>query len=207
MRGRTASICSAILLLALYSAAVGAQTTDYPIQEIHIPAIPQTVDQLLEIRDSISDTPEGGAAFFVLAMYLQSQESDLALPALTIALDAGQLKSDARGYRNYSPANSYNDFLYRYLKQAPYIARSYFSGADPENQYAVSGTDMVIKLQRNRYSEISDDEIKVFVYSSGADTPRPITMKRNNRGIWKTVNASSLFVGVRAPVVVMDDDL
>lgn len=198
-----------IILFALFiTATLGfSQTQAFEIQDTVIPSIPSNVDSLLEIRDSLATTPEGGAAFFVLAMYLKAMESDLAMPAFTIGMDSSQLRNDPRGYRGFSPSASYNDFINRYLPRAPYIAFSYFQGALPENGYAVGNTDLVVQTIRNPYSEIAEDEIKVFVYSGGADTPRPITLKRNNRGLWKAKNSNSLFVGVRAPEVDFDDDL
>ena len=54
---------------------------------------------------------------------------------------------------------------------------------------------------------ITDERAKLFVFSSGADSPRPVTVKKNNRGLWKATSYSSLDVGVRPPIVIVDDDL
>ena len=67
---------------------------------------------------------------------------------------------------------------------------------------------MRIGLSRNAYSNLSGNAVKVFVVCSGADSPRPIHLKANNRGVWKVTNASSLFVGIRAPEkAAVDDEL
>ncbi len=42
---------------------------------------------------------------------------------------------------------------------------------------------------------------------TGAATPRPVTLKRNDRGVWKAYEWSSLLVGVRPPVLKIEDDL
>ena len=46
---------------------------------------------------------------------------------------------------------------------------------------------------------------KVFFSCSGADSPRPITLARNKRGIWKASGWHSLLVTVKAPLC--EDDL
>ena len=54
---------------------------------------------------------------------------------------------------------------------------------------------------------VGEDTAKMFVWSTGADSPRPVHLVKNNRGVWKAKNWNSLSVGVRAPVQVVDDDL
>jgi hypothetical protein len=55
--------------------------------------------------------------------------------------------------------------------------------------------------------ETVGDTAKRFVHSSGADSPRPLTLRKNNRGLYKVTSWSSLQVGVRPPVETVDDDL
>ena len=55
--------------------------------------------------------------------------------------------------------------------------------------------------------EVQAERAKVFVWSSGADSPRPLTLIKNNRGLWKATNWSSLTVGIRPPAAPLDDDL
>jgi hypothetical protein len=48
---------------------------------------------------------------------------------------------------------------------------------------------------------------KVFITSSGASSPRPVTVKRNDKGIWKAYEWSTLIVGVEPPAGNVSDDL
>lgn len=48
--------------------------------------------------------------------------------------------------------------------------------------------------------------MKVFVETFGVK-PRPITMVRNNKGIWKAKECSSVFVAVQPPAKAQQDDL
>lgn len=41
--------------------------------------------------------------------------------------------------------------------------------------------------------------VTVFVACSGAKTPRPVTMRRDDQGIWKAEEWSSLIVGIWNP--------
>lgn len=197
----------ALAVIAVSAFALAAQDgPEFPKTSIRIQRIPATIEEFTSLRDSLAGTPEGGAAVFVVALYLYTANQALGLQALTVALDAGQLSSDARGYQGFSPSSSYN-FYFQQLQNAQHIARSYFAGTSPANAYALPSGPQTIEIVRNPYSVISDAEIRVYVYSTGADTPRPLTLKKNNRGVWKASSTNSLFVGVRPPIVVVDDAL
>ncbi len=178
-------------------------------EEVVIPGIPDSIEDFMELRNSTAVTPEGGAAMFVLALYLYSAEKDFGLDAVTVMLvnDDRHLKRGDSGYKGYSPVNPVRYLLNRVVVK-PYIARSYFKGSVPENGYALpTGSPLKLSITRNKYSVISEREVKVFVYSSGAATPRPVKLKRNSAGIWKADEFSSLVVGVAPPVKEEKDDL
>lgn len=200
MSSRFRWVLPAILLIAVTSAAMAQ------VVMVELPSDIATIEEFITFRDATADTPEGGAAVFVLAMILRTQDEDLGHDALVVALDAGELRSDAAGYRGFTLGNRPGEFVRRYLDPSPYLAHSYVLDTSPDDQYALP-PNRTVGLTRNRLSVISDDRVKVFVASSGADTPRPITLQRNNRGVWKAYEYSSLFVGVRPPAQVVDDPL
>ena len=72
-------------------------------------------------------------------------------------------------------------------------------GTSPDNGYTLPEPPYTLEITRNPYSEINENTVKVFVLSSGADSPRPVTLKQNSRGIWK-VSVESLILGIREPV-------
>lgn len=201
VRTRTRGWLTGALLLVICTAVGGAQAVD-----ITLPARVTTIEELIAFRDATALTPEGGAAVFVLALLLMEQDATLGRSALVIALDAGELRRDANGYQGYALGNRAEDFVTRYLAPKPYLARSYLTGTTPEDGYTAPAT-RTVQLTRNTSSVVSEDRIKVFVACTGADTPRPITLLRNNRGVWKALEYSSLFVGVRPPPAVVDDPL
>ena len=206
MEGRRAPVRGWMVtaaLVALCSAAIpaGAQSVD-----IALPAAVTTLQDFIAFRDATAQTPEGGAAVLVLAMLLYERDAKLGHDAMVIALDAGELRQDADGYQGFTLGNRAEDFVTRYLVPRPYLARSYLVGTSPETRYQAPATPTV-RLGRNASSEISAERIKVFVSCTGADTPRPVTLQRNNRGVWKAYEYSTLFVGVRPPAEVVDDPL
>ena len=88
----------------------------------------------------------------------------------------------------------------RQLKKNSYVIRSYFSGTSPENNYSIPEKNLESVLSTNRYSGTAEEgKVKFFVDCSGADSPRPITVKRNSHQEWYTHEFSSLIVGIRAP--------
>ena len=94
------------------------------------------------------------------------------------------------------------------VEAQPYLPRSYIGDATPDNLYEVPAPPYVISVSDNPYSGDPDSgTYKVFVSCSGAASPRPITVARNNRGIWKAREWSSIIVGVKAPATQGDDDL
>jgi hypothetical protein len=189
-----------ILLFTLAAMAYGQATI------VEIPRAISSAEQFTAFRDQTATNPEGAVAVFVLAMILRTQDPGLGHDALVIALDAGELRSDATGYRGFTLGNRASEFVRRYLDPAPYLARSYVLETVPAEAYELPDI-WQIGITRNRVSVISDDRVRVFVASSGADSPRPVTLQRNNRGIWKAYEYSSLFVGVRPPEQESDDPL
>jgi len=84
------------------------------------------------------------------------------------------------------------------LCRQPYIPDSYFVGTSPENDYRIDEGNLQLDITTNPYSgDPSSGKFKVFVRSSGADSARPVQLQRNNKGIWKVKEFTSLIVGIR----------
>ncbi len=167
-------------------------------------ALPTTLEDFITFRDRVATTPEGGAAVFTMALLIYTKDQELGEKALTIALDRSCL-AEGNVHKGYKPPNSINYHL-KNLQGKKYIARSYVLGTSPKKGYRLPKT-LKYKVSQNPHSQQPNGDIKVFVHSTGADSPRPITMRKNNRGIWKAYNYNSVFVGVRPAVANVDDDL
>ena len=79
----------------------------------------------------------------------------------------------------------------------PYIGKSYFKGATPENDYTPS-VPYEIEVIENDYSNETEGYKRLFLKSGGADSPRPVTLrlaKDGNYYVW-----SDSFMGLLSDI-------
>lgn len=159
---------------------------------------PQSLEQFIELRNQIATTPEGGLACFIIALREYAEKGDEALPWLIVCRDINDLQKSTKpnNYKGYMLGNSELSLIKSQIGKQKYLPNSYFVGATPENNYTVPAT-VEFKFSRNKYSgDPSEGEVKIFVACSGASMPRPSRLKRNEKGIWKVKEYSSLIVGI-----------
>jgi hypothetical protein len=173
---------------------------------VTVPALPTTVEEFLSLRNDLATTPQGGAAVYAAALCVYAGDPALGLQLLTIATDASELH-DGTTYKNKGLGGVRERALKDRIGAKPYVARSYFQGTSPENGYTLPSGPLSVNIRHQDRDPIGEDTAKLFVHSTGADSPRPIHLKKNNRGLWKARNAGSLDVGIRKPVEAVDDDL
>ncbi len=175
---------------------------------VSVKQIPASVEEFLALRDTLATTPEGGAAVMLVALMEFMQNKTLGMQCITIALDQNSLSS-GNTYKGFTPGNGIMYHLNRFsIPERKHIPWAYVVGATSENNYEVP-LPYSFEMSRNKSSEISEDMIKVFVSCYGTSYPRPVTLKKNNRGIWKAYELSSLFLDVVGPAKLInkDDDL
>lgn len=180
------------------------------IETISIDHLPQSVEDFVALRDTLAVTPEGGAVMLALAMlrYAQAPELPVGQHCLTIAVDRSRLAESPTGYKGFAIGKTDFDLIRRQLVGREYVARSYIQGTSPHEGYALPDPPYAFVVSDNPHSGERDaGRYKVFVASSGASTPRPVTLQRNQRGYWKAVEWSSLLVGVQPPTAPADDEL
>lgn len=177
-------------------------------KEIQVSKIPASATEFINMRNEMANSPEGGAAMFVLAIMAFSKNYDLGMQFLTIALDKSNVGTGS-AYKGYAPGSSIMYHVKRLDRQKvwSYTGFAYVKGATPENNYQTDAPYTVV-TSRNRYSgDESSGRVKVFVNVAGF-RPRPVTMQRNKKGIWKARECSSFFVNVPAPHSTQEvDDL
>ena len=173
-------------------------------KSIVIKNIPASIDDFIQVRDSIADTPEGGAAVMILALLIFTIDEDLGNKCLTVAISM-DLLTEGNYYKGYQPRTGDINLIRSQLKKEPYTPRSYINGATPDNDYTIPETDFEFNFFITKYGgDIGSGLYKVFVECSGASA-RPVTLKINDKGLWKAYEWSSLIVGVQSPKV--NDDL
>ncbi len=193
-----------ILLLAVFFAGNVQVLAQY--KSVKIDSFPKTVDGFIAMRNALATSPEGGAAMFIVALRVYQKNPALGKQFLVLAVDKSRLKS-GDFYKGYSLYDSDMRLINEQLRRYPYILASYVKGATPQNNYTV-GKDVVFEFKTNPYSgNAQTGPYKLFAKCSGAASPRPVIVKKNNHGIWKATNWNSLLSGIMPPQAQEDDDL
>ncbi len=187
------------IVFLLISFVTVAQKKSLPI--VSIDKIPQSVEEFITLRDKHANTPQGGAAVWVVAAIMYAQNSNVGRQCLIIASDKSLLSNSnsSKGYQGFDFGSS-SDFLIKQLDSKNYVPHSYIQGTSPENGYALPNAPYKIACFTNPYSgNEQEGKLKVFVSCTGADSDRPISLVQNEKGVWKAKEFSSLVVGIKAP--------
>lgn len=172
---------------------------------IEIPALPRSPEEFVTLRNDLAQKPAGGAAMMVVALIVYAQDAKLGEKLITIAVEQRWLQADGQGYQGYSLGRADQQRIRDQVGVRPYIAYSYVAGTSPEGGYALPAGPLSIEITEVR--DEGDGSTKVFVRSTGADSPRPIRLRPNDKGIWKASEWSSVLVDVRRPTTKQDDPL
>ena len=164
---------------------------------VTIDQLPQSAEAFAVLQERVARTPEGGAAVMVVALLLYAEDKVLGERCLDEAVDDGWLRPVAGGQRL---GRRDLQLMASQVGGRPHVLRSYLAGTCPENGYQMPEPPLTIEWSSGPYSgDVGSGEYKVFVTSSGADSPRPVTVRRDPEGLWKAYEWSSLLLGVRDP--------
>lgn len=155
-------------------------------EKIVFPAIPETMEQFKALPQAALSTPFDTAALTAAAFCLFPADKDLCF----------QMVDFLRGPR---PMNGMDrQFISDRFRDKDYVPRSYFEGASPSNDYMPS-EPYSISVQTSPHSYETENTAKLFLQSGGADSPRPVTLRRAKDGKWYLWEYSSLLLGIRGP--------
>jgi hypothetical protein len=178
------------------------------IQPVQVDRLPESIEDFVALRDAVAKTPQGGAAMMVVALLAFAEDEALGQQCLTVAVDRGRLQEGPDGYKGWQLRKSDMRRIGEQVARQSYLPKAYIKGATPENGYTLPAPPYIIEFSDNPYSgDPASGTYRVFVACSGAASPRPTTLKRNDKGIWKVFEWSSLVVGVQAPAAQVEDNL
>jgi uncharacterized protein DUF6935 len=168
--------------------------------------VPQSADQFIELRDQLATTPEGGAACFVATLLAFSQSKEVGMQCLTIAIDQQNVGTGSV-YKGHAPNSSVMYHVNRIsgYNTWPYLGYAYIKGATAANNYRAEPPLVVDMYRQKNSGSDSSGQVKVFVNVDGFRA-RPITLKRNDKGIWKASEFSSLLLNVNPPASTKPTD-
>lgn len=188
--------CAALTIAVSCFGSSGA-SAGAPEDRVHLGLLPPTLQDFEHLQKG-AVTPERGATLLILAMLAFEEYPAEAEKMVIAAITDNNLLISESGTK--SLMLHMKEHLHKRLAQDPNIARSYVEGATPQNGYTVpEGQGYTFHFSRNRLSQVSETEVRVFVATSGQSSPRPVFMKRQPDGIWKAEESSSLFVGIYLP--------
>ena len=148
------------------AANIGTKT-----EKITFADLPETLDAFKALPQAAMSTPFDTAAMTVLALCFYPKDKDLSLTMLDFL----------RGPRPMSGIDKSN--IADRFRSKDYVPRSYFKGATPQNDYTPS-EPYTITVSENQYSYEVDGMAKLFIPSGGADSPRPIQLRKAKDGRW-----------------------
>jgi hypothetical protein len=145
--------------------------------------------------------PYDSIIYYVIAALNIEKDPKLADAMMTVVVskrDSMESNSSSSGFK----LGKSSAYYIGQFQEDKNIARSYV-GADWQEDYKFDKSNLTMTVTRDQ--EVDDKTRKIFIHSGGADSPRPVTVKRNKHGQWKLTSYGSLCVGVRKPASEVDD--
>ncbi len=147
--------------------------------------LPNNVEELINLSNYDLTNPHFTAAAFILCIkrYVQSVDDGIAM----INHLKGPVDLDVHD----------KSFLKDRIRDKMYLPDSYFIGATPDNNYTPS-TPFEIEVIDDHTSFKEDDYVKLYIKSGGADSKRPITLRKKGADhfVWEY---SSILLGIVVP--------
>ena len=150
-------------------------------------ALPECVAELQALPEASLDSAFKTTALTLAALCNYEHNPDATIEMLSFLKGPGEVS----GFEK--------QFIKEHLGSEGYKARSFFEGATPLNGYQPN-TPYKITVIENPYSFADENWATLYVQSGGADSPRPIKLrKKPSTGQWFLVEIQCL-ADIRVPV-------
>ena len=152
--------------------AASADAADVGEMTFSFDALPDSLSALTALPQAALRTPFDAAALTVLALCVYTTDAPTGIEMLNWL----------RGPR---PLNGMElSFLRdRFRGGKTYLPFSYFAGAVPANRYTPNHP-FQLTVFRGQVADAEPGYARLYIRSGGADTPRPIRLRRKKDGTW-----------------------
>lgn len=149
-------------------------------------ALPESLAEMQALPEAALTSPFQTAALTVCALCAYAADKQIGTEMLNWL----------RGPRplNGQDISFLND---RFRGNKTYLPFSYFAGAKPENDYTPT-EPFTITIESNHTTDAEQGYAKLFIPCGGADSPRPIKLRRKGDGTW-LLWEQYLLTDIRAP--------
>jgi len=159
---------------------------------VELPVMPGSTEEFLRMQEELAGTPEGGAAVLVMALLLYRDNPDFGAACVAASVDRSRVTTDGSLRRGDGRR------IAEQFAANPGIPAAYIEGTSPGEGYALPEMPWRLEMSTNPYSgDPGGDETKLFLSCSGADSPRPVSLRKDARGLWRAYEWSSLLMGIR----------
>lgn len=157
-------------------------------ETVTLSALPETVDEMLNMAEFDRKNPYKVAAFTVAALNRFPASRD----------DCYAMINDLKGPEPIS--NRDKEFIRdRFMDGKDYLMRSYFAGATPDNDYAAAAPYKVSVIEQSNSRE-NAGYISLYLTSGGADSPRLVKLRQKaSTQEWFLHQFEFLLAGIRIP--------
>ncbi|MCC6806086.1 MAG: hypothetical protein IT381_01570 [Deltaproteobacteria bacterium] len=164
-------------------------------ETVTLESLPATEEEFIALRNKLATTPQGGAAMFALALNMYSDGHPQGAELLGLVVDMSKLSGkEPTAMKDFKDRN----------KAKPYIAYSMIQGTSPENGYTRPAMPWTVSIAR--VMPAKEDDVRVYVHTTGAESSKPLQLKKNDKGIWKAAEWSSFQGNCRAPIAKKVDE-
>lgn len=155
-------------------------------EKIVFNSLPETYEQFISLPQASLSTPYETAAMAVLALCFYPKDKELCYKMIEFLYGPRQMNGADK------------QFIADRFRAKDYVPRSYFAGATPSNDYQPVAP-YTVEVSENQYSYDEQGFAKLFIQSGGADSPRPIKLRKAKDGKWYLWEYSSILLDIRQP--------
>lgn len=170
------------------------------VYSVALNKLPYSFARFSQVIKYTGGNPAGAAANFLMALKIYRQYKGEGIKALvsSVSEDALLPTNAAESYNGFALMTGDMSIIKSTLGSYPALTTAYVRGATPENGYTPKGPPYYydFKFDKNN-SDINKGEVRMYVLTKGADTPRPITIVWDSDGAWRAKSWSSLLTGLK----------